>query len=660
MKSGLLGRFCRDQRGGVAVIFAASGIALCLLTGGGIEMYRRSLALAVMQKATDAAALAAKRFESDNKVSVSEAAARQKGTEQAREIFKVILTEDGRVFGESIPVPTVEWFGDGSVKVTANGAFGMLFGGLLPDSFAKIETTATAGHAVPLPTEVALVLDNTASMFNKDSNPQTRFTQLRDAAKMFTHTLFDAAQQLNNKDFLRISVVPWTTTVNVKGEAPRPPDFSGSASITSIPDRGSGNFVKTPILHSGEVTIDQTAFGPAGWRGCISGQGESQSPDPGAVSSWKALNIPAPALTMTSVGRGQMRTVKERQCSYDSTETPCYNGGGGNPGPGPGSSGGGGTQGFNDLLRRVLPQIEPAALLGDRLKDYGGAADPAACYTYTARDCKDVDVERLVCSSYTSYVSCSQNIAGGRLNPYTKTSMTCATSSGCFGPNDALPLTTVGPCVGDPNEPGLANGSLSWCPWVPQTSWTQHDPIAGPNINCPAPMLGLSGNRRQILETLDRMSPVPGGTHNDVGLRWGLRTLTSTGNWPAFFGLDKPPAAFNGQEKKVMILITDGANEQAIDYPGYWGCSGYQNPGCSGSPDKLKLDQMMLSWCQEIRTKHNVELFTIAVKIRDQGALNLLKACAGKEGRFYSVDATELKNVLNIIAGSIIKLRLLS
>ena len=55
-------KFRRDQRGGVAVTFAAAGITLCLLVAGGIEMHRRSLALALLQKATDTAALAAKRY----------------------------------------------------------------------------------------------------------------------------------------------------------------------------------------------------------------------------------------------------------------------------------------------------------------------------------------------------------------------------------------------------------------------------------------------------------------------------------------------------------------------------------------------------------------------------------------------------------------------
>jgi hypothetical protein len=657
--AGTVARFTSDRQGGVAVIFAAAGFSLCLLVAGSLELYRRSLATAVMQKATDAAALAAKRIESDSRIKVSLAEARAEGEAQARALFKAVLTEDGRVFGASIPVPNVEWLNDGSVKVSAAGRFEMLLGGLLPNDFAQVETKAVVGHGVPLPTEVALVLDNTASMFNRDANPNTRFTQLRDAAKMFTHTLFDAAQQVNDNNFLRMSVIPWTTTVNVKSEAPRPADFAGSASVSSIPDKGTQTTVSTPLSRAGKVSVNEADFAPVGWRGCISGQNEDRAAMIGAASTWNALLIPQGPLSTSSLGQGDIKPVTYRDCKWRSRDDGNTNCGGGGPTGPTGPTGGGGTQGFNDILRRVLPQASYASMFGDRPDRAVGGDVQNACVIWEPYDCQDKQRDELVCDSWQTYLSCSQDYYGGRRNAYLKDSRQC-TNGGCFKRGTAPAPISLPGCVGDPNEPGIKSGSVKWCPWMPTTDWTKFDPISGPNLNCPAPMLGLSGNRRQILETLDRMTPVPGGTHADVGLRWGMRSLAPEGGWPAFFGLAKPPVAFGGQEKKVMILITDGSNEQAIDYPGYWGCSNTGNPGCTTSPNKAALDTMMMNWCQEIRTRHNVELFTIAVKIRDPGALNLLRSCAGVPDRFYSVDAAELKNVLNIIAGSIIRLRILS
>ena len=310
-----------------------------------------------------------------------------------------------------------------------------------------------------------------------------------------------------------------------------------------------------------------------------------------------------------------------------------------------------------------MPTVEFAHIFGDRLN---GAVDNnvtnSCMVCRTTTDCKTVKYQELVCTTWKTYKSCAQNIAQGRLNPYLTTAEKC-TSGGCYLASEAgarEPTTDIGPCVGDPNEPGLKDGSVKWCPWVPATNWTKQDPITGPNINCPTPILGLSGNRKQVLETIDRMTPVPGGTHGDVGLRWGLRTLSPNSGWPAFFGLDKPPVQFSGRERKVMVLITDGENSQAIDYPGYWDCKGYQNPGCKGSPDKAELDRMMKAWCTAIRTQYNVDLYAVAVNFTNKQAVQLVNDCAPEPGRFFNIDAAELKRVLNVIAGSVIKLRITS
>jgi hypothetical protein len=522
-----------------------------------------------------------------------------------------------------------------------------------------IASTATVGFGVPIPTEVAMVLDNTSSMFAKDGRPATRFTQLRDAAKAFTHELFDAAQQTGDNSFMRMSVVPWTTTVNVKGEPPAAADFTGSSNIMSLPDKGTQTVPTAQMPYAGRVVVPAGAYGNIGWRGCISGTGETQAPADNGGMTFQSLVVPSPLLSQASVGFGDERDVTEQSCKWNCTDDGSTNcgGGGGTPVVDP-PKGGGGTQGFNNLLRRVLPDIRPTALLGDNLNAAGRQASEA-CTVCTQGECQTITVRRLICDEWRTYNSCYQDIAGGRKNPYMSTTGFCASSS-CNLRNSPVATTPIGPCVGDPNEPGLRNGSLKWCPWVPQTAWTKQDPITGPNLNCPTPMLGLSGNRRQVLQTLDRMTPVPGGTHADVGLRWGLRTLSPNGGWPQFFGLAKDPVAFKGQQRKVMVLITDGENSQAVDYPGYWGCSSATNPGCTGSPGKPRLDEMMQGWCSAMKSDFGVELFVIAVNFANPGAVTLLRQCAPDQNHFYNIDAADLRKVLNVIASSIIRLRIMS
>jgi len=154
------------------------------------------------------------------------------------------------------------------------------------------------------------------------------------------------------------------------------------------------------------------------------------------------------------------------------------------------------------------------------------------------------------------------------------------------------------------------------------------------------------------------MTPVPGGTHNDVGLRWGLRSLSPNSGWPAFFGLTKLPGVFKVDSAKVMILITDGENTQAVDYPGFWGCSGHMNPGCNGSPNQQALDARMLSWCSAIRNQYGVDLYTIAVNFSNPAAVAKLVQCAGDPKKSFSIDAAQLQTVLDLISSRILKLRL--
>ena len=288
------------------------------------------------------------------------------------------------------------------------------------------------------------------------------------------------------------------------------------------------------------------------------------------------------------------------------------------------------------------------------------------CYRTVEDRCWTETVMELRCDGSIpskTYPACEQDIKEGRRNVYSANPIVCANNSqsGACVLAGTERTQNIGACVGDPNEHKWTG---AWCPWVPRTDWTKFDPTIGPNLNCPIPMLGLSGNRRQIIETLDRMTPVSGGTHTDVGLRWGMRTLSPDGDWPSFFGLSKPPVKWKGEETKMMILISDGENSQAIDYPGYWGCKGYVNPGCTGSPDQAALDQRTTQWCNYLKNEKKVDLFVIAVNFTNPQAVQLLNNCAGpnKNGvaRFYRIDAAELKNVMKIIAGQVVKLRITS
>ncbi len=628
-----------ESRGNVAIIFALVGSAAAALMGGTIELNRLANARVNLNAAVDAAALAAKRTQLDaslSGLSISRAA----GEAAAKAAFDAVAPgADKGVRDASIEV---SWDSDGSARVEANAAMDLVFGGIVGLSYLPIEAkgVATAGGDRKL--EVAIVMDTTASMFNTDGNPQTRFTQMRSAAKGFVNTLFDS---LNVPNRLYVSVVPWTTTVNIKGEAPS--SWSAApAPVRSPADYGTRALPSTTIDRA--VNINQssatltTQFAPVAWRGCISGAGETQTANDSQMSGmrWDALRVPPRVNTAT-------RTKNSAFASTCYPTVPCPPAPPSPPPPPPPPPAPPPmTQGY----------LTPAPKLKDTFAfwRFGNNSSQVACFGSVGFPC--VKTQCVTGAPSITGLNCSQDDANGTRNAFFNHfgDAMCVTG-GC---QSNLNTGLARGCVSDYNEVSYNASSGQWCSWVPKEEWTSFKAITGPNLNCPMPMLGLSQNRTQVIDTIDRLSPSPGGTHADVGLRWGLRSLSPTDHWTTFFGHSRP-APFNGpQSQKIMILMTDGANEQAVNFPGYWGCSQSGAPGCSTSPSRATLDARMLTWCTAIRDTYKVEIYTVAVNVTDKTAVNLLAQCAGAPARAFSVDASQLSTTFDEIARAAMALHL--
>jgi hypothetical protein len=521
--------------------------------------------------------------------------------------------------------------------VVATATQGLIFGGVVGMSTRSLQAVGVATAGADKQLEVTLLLDTTASMFNTDGRPTTRFTQMRSSAKSFVNTLFDTVTVPNR---LRVAVIPWTTTVNIKSETPLGWN-NAAGTVRSPADYGTRVLPGTPIdrtanLNQSAATLT-TQFAPVGWRGCVSGTGEAQAATDAGMTNmkWDALRI-----------QPLNRQTTTQDASPVNTWCDNWQGCGGGTSPPPPPPPPSGTQGN---LGKPTKQRESFAFL-----DFGKKQEQAACvnnrYRCTQQQCTSS-------SPSTTGMDCWQESANGTKNAFFNHSggANCRWG-GCQ--TDLNPLQAWG-CTSDYNEVTWNAGGGNWCWFVDKTEWNSFVPISGPNLNCPMPMLGLSGNRGQLIDTIDRLSPSPGGTHADVGLRWGLRSLSPNTSWVNFFGHVTPKPFNSNEASKVMILMTDGANEQAVNFPGYWGCSDTSAPGCSGSPDRATLDARMLSWCTEIRNTYKVELYTVAVNVTDATAVNLLKQCVGNDNtRAFAVDASELSATFATIARSTFALRL--
>jgi Flp pilus assembly protein TadG len=619
-----------EKRGNVAIIFALLGGISMALLGATIELSRISSTRASLNSAADAAALAAKRVQMDRSLE-GDAISKAAGVAIGQKVFAASVP--GADKGVTDTSATITWDADGSSRVVARGRLSMILGGVVGISYQQISAIGVATAGADSELEVALLLDTTASMFATDGRTSTRFTQMRNSAKTFVNTLFDTVTVPNR---LRVAVIPWTTTVNIKTEVPLA--WSNTAGTVRSPaDYGTRVMPTTTMNRTANVNQSAatltTQFAPVGWRGCISGTGETQAANDSAMTNmrWDALRVqPLNRQTTTQDGRSVSGWCDDWQgCG----------GGDGNTTPS-------GTQGNLQLPGK---KAESFALL-----NFGKNTNQVACvnnrYRCTVNQCNSS-------SPSVTGLDCWQESANGTKNAFfNHTGSAACRWGGCQ--TDLNPQQAWG-CTSDYNEVAWNNNGGNWCWYVDRSEWTSFVPISGPNINCPMPMLGLSGNRGQLIDTIDRLSPSPGGTHADVGLRWGLRALSPTSHWTSFFGHTAPKPFNSSQASKVMILMTDGANEQAVNFPGYWGCSDTSAPGCSSSPNRSTLDARMLTWCNEIRTTYNVELYTVAVNVSDSSAISLLRQCVGNDNtRAFAVDASELSATFATIARSTFALRL--
>jgi hypothetical protein len=271
-------------------------------------------------------------------------------------------------------------------------------------------------------------------------------------------------------------------------------------------------------------------------------------------------------------------------------------------------------------------------------------------------------------------IDCWQWDENGRANGYVPRPLACSGSQWDQTGTHAA-------CVSDPNEFKYIQNGGAFCHELTSNQvlpWDRMRNINGPNMNCPTAILPLSANRNQVLSKLDHMYPVPGGTHADVGLMWGLRTLSSGSQWRSFWGHNNSnrPADWDDDEVvKIGILLTDGLNTAARDFEGYWGCTrggrdtDYDDPstpeddslGCRRYPtvgrlDTTSIDNMMQDACTQMKDEYGITLYTIMVDINDAGAVQKLTQCASTTEHAFNVNTTSLEGTFNSILGSVMRI----
>ena len=498
--------------------------------------------------------------------------------------------------------------------------------------------------------EVALIVDSSSSLSDLD-----QFTAMRRTAKDYVNDLMDVAGSS-----VKISVIPWAALVNINSEAVAHADHSavrdidylatGSRRLPPDPSQSRLSVLAEPQDPTTPLSLERLndLSRPTQWRGCVrSADGEVQTDADNAVV--KPINDQPPpnGVWPAALLNSSIQTPFVGQClAYQMVVQPA-------------------EPENTEVGRPTQAKFRGSISNGDGL---------------FSRVRKVQLVRQCVRWSYSSSIhQCFDQTAlsvatehqNGTLNAFQPTDQKCSTDRTS---NNPVQTGTNRACLSDPNEINYLKTDGAICPWMieafqqtePSIWGRTYSPISGPNLNCPAAILPLSSNRRQILDKLNELYPVPGGSQSDVGLAWALRTLSPGPYWSQFWGLtdQQRPSAFGSGERKIAVLITDGRNEAPIDFEGYYGCTGENRRGsgaCWRSSNVANLNEsslnaLTLAACQVMRETYGIKIYVILTNSSDPQARRFATQCAGEENSILSPTGDDLELLLKWSFSDLLKL----
>ncbi len=191
-------RLWRAEAGNVAMIFGIALPVLIVMGGAALDLQRAAVARSSAQNAADAAVLAA-------------AASRSQELDEMTGVVETYLAHnlDTRHL-QAPPTSSVDEPRTAHLRVQLRGAVPTMFLGIIGIQEMPVVVSATATRGAAEEVELALVLDNTWSMSERDSSGTAKIDALKSASRLLVNELM---QRDDGK--VRIGVVPYADYVNV-------------------------------------------------------------------------------------------------------------------------------------------------------------------------------------------------------------------------------------------------------------------------------------------------------------------------------------------------------------------------------------------------------------------------------------------------------------
>ena len=157
------------------------------------------------------------------------------------------------------------------------------------------------------------------------------------------------------------------------------------------------------------------------------------------------------------------------------------------------------------------------------------------------------------------------------------------------------------------------------------------------DFHCASPLQRLTRNKHAVLATIDGLQ-AGGETYIAPGLLWGWRTLSPSAPYA--------DGAAWGRANKYLVLMTDGVNTHAPDYPTH-----------EAQAADLA-NQLTAQTCEDIKAK-GITVFAIALEIADPTIKGILRNCASSPADFFDARTTrELKAAFHSIGSAITQVRI--
>ncbi|MES2293102.1 MAG: TadE/TadG family type IV pilus assembly protein [Pseudomonadota bacterium] len=585
--------FTRATSANVAMMFGLSLLPLAIAAGAGLDYAQAMMVRANMMDALDAAALAV---------------GAQPGISQTAANTLAKAAFDANYKGPGNPTITPQFNGQ-SVSVTAsdNVATTLL-------SLVDMPTIAVSATSVAVWGQtklwVSLVLDNTGSMCEPDSNPCPNDTNVNikiNALKTASHQLLGKLQSAAvNPGDVQVAIVPFAKDVNV-----------GTAHVGDAWIDWSDWNVQYGTAPASSVGPGSSC--PLG-LGCVNGPGSTSG-----VSNVPSSGMICPkAVSSSSSGQtghyydGCYNSIQQAKVTVTTAATPVT----------------------DKQSCKTISNVNGGAASCSSNSGYpkNGTANSSNVVSYTPNYTGDSTTATPPATSNSSTSNTTQSCSttsGVKTCTWTRTITYTSTV-----------VTTVKTASGIYDHAWVVNDHSVWSGCVMDRNQNDDTTNVTPGNNFPAEndqscavatVMPLSYDWTALNAKIDTMV-ANGGTNQTIGLAHGMQ-LQATGD-----PYNAPTLPAN--TSRYIILLSDGLNTMDRWYG-------------NGSAQSASVDTRMAAACTYAKTHEHFIIYTLFVDLNGtQGNSTVLKNCATDASKYYDLtQASQIALAFNQIADQITNLR---